>query len=173
MPEKYESKPCGNCGGTVYYRGAGCVTCVSRRTHESYHGRRREIARLKRERDELLAAIDAWEANPTTANEFAIKEAAAKARGAAMKSSNDCSCASPHVDCWSSRCRHDALKTLQTKRDQLLAENETMHELLLLALYHAQGAHSPVGQPIRQFLGMDQFDPMTEEQIAIAKARKL
>lgn len=60
MPEKYESKPCGNCGGTVYYRGAGCVTCVSRRTHESYHGQRREIARLKAENAALLDFIDEY-----------------------------------------------------------------------------------------------------------------
>lgn len=60
MPEKkYESKPCGNCGGTVYYRGAGCVACVSRRTHESYHGRRREIARLRTENIDLRVALEA------------------------------------------------------------------------------------------------------------------
>ena len=39
-----------------------------------------------------------------------------------MKSSNDCTCASPHVDCWSSRCRHDALKVLQTKCDELFSD---------------------------------------------------
>ena len=42
-------------------------------------------------------------------------------------------------------------------------------DLLLVALYHHQGSASKVGQPIRKFLGMSQFEPMTKTQIATAE----
>jgi len=48
--------------------------------------------------------------------------------------------------------------------------NDKLHGLLLWALYHHQGANSPVGQPIRAALGIGQHDHMTPEQIALAKA---
>ena len=40
---------------------------------------------------------------------------------------------------------------------------------LLWVLYNHQGAHSPIGQPIRRYLGMGQFERMTSEQIQAAK----
>lgn len=40
----------------------------------------------------------------------------------------------------------------------------------LWALYHHQGSTSSVGQPIRKALGMGQFERLTEEQIARARA---
>lgn len=48
-------------------------------------------------------------------------------------------------------------------------EINLLRGLLLLALYHHQGANSVVGQPIRQALGIGQYDRMTDEQIATAK----
>lgn len=50
------------------------------------------------------------------------------------------------------------------------AEVERLRSLLLLALYHHQGGSSPVGQPIRAALGIGQFDKLTPEQIAVARA---
>lgn len=41
---------------------------------------------------------------------------------------------------------------------------------LLWALYRHQGGHSDIGQPIRELLGIGQFDHLTDEQIAEAKA---
>lgn len=40
---------------------------------------------------------------------------------------------------------------------------------LLWVLYNHQGAYSPIGQPIRQYLGIGQFEPMTADQIQAAK----
>jgi len=40
---------------------------------------------------------------------------------------------------------------------------------LLWLLWSHQGAHSPIGQPIRQYLGMGQFERMTSEQIQAAE----
>ena len=48
-------------------------------------------------------------------------------------------------------------------------EINILRGLLLWALYHHQGASSAVGQPIRQALGIGQYEHMTEEQIAMAK----
>lgn len=44
------------------------------------------------------------------------------------------------------------------------------HNLLLLSLYHHQGGSSPVGQPIRKLLGIGEYEHLTAEQIATAKA---
>ena len=52
-------------------------------------------------------------------------------------------------------------------------EVRRMHGLLLWALYHHQGASSPVGQPIRRALGIGEHDHMTPEQIELAKAMGL
>lgn len=59
---------------------------------------------------------------------------------------------------------------LQQANTELLADNDKMKRLLLLTLYYHQCGSSPVGQPIRGFLGIGQFDGMTDEQLAIAKA---
>ena len=48
-------------------------------------------------------------------------------------------------------------------------EIHILRGLLLWALYHHQGASSDVGQPIRQALGIGQYERMTAEQIATAK----
>ena len=48
-------------------------------------------------------------------------------------------------------------------------EIHILRGLLLWALYHHQGASSAVGQPIRQALGIGQYERMTDEQIAMAK----
>jgi hypothetical protein len=40
---------------------------------------------------------------------------------------------------------------------------------LLWVLWNHLGGSSPIGQPIRQYLGMGQFERMTEEQIEAAK----
>ena len=48
-------------------------------------------------------------------------------------------------------------------------EINILRGLLLWALYHHQGASSDVGQPLRQALGIGQYDRMTDEQIAMAK----
>lgn len=55
---------------------------------------------------------------------------------------------------------------LQTKqeRDALKIENDEMRRLLMRALYHHQGGSSPIGQPIRRFFGIGQFDELTAEQ---------
>ena len=59
MAEKNEGGPCPRCGGTVYYKHAGCVVCVGRRSLETYHQRRREIARLRTENTDLRVALEA------------------------------------------------------------------------------------------------------------------
>lgn len=43
------------------------------------------------------------------------------------------------------------------------------HAMLLNILWHHQGASSNVGQPIRQMLGIGQYDRMTDEQVAAAR----
>ena len=48
-------------------------------------------------------------------------------------------------------------------------EIHLLRGLLMLALYHHQGASSEVGQPIRQALGIGQYERMSDEQIAMAK----
>jgi hypothetical protein len=40
---------------------------------------------------------------------------------------------------------------------------------LLWVLWHHLGSSSPVGQPIREYLGMGRFQPMSEEQVEAAK----
>ena len=41
--------------------------------------------------------------------------------------------------------------------------------LLLWLLWHHQGARSDVGQPIRDLLGMSRYEPMSDEQLQIAR----
>jgi hypothetical protein len=40
---------------------------------------------------------------------------------------------------------------------------------LLFALWHHQGASSPVGQPIRAMLGIGEFDHLDQEQLTTAR----
>jgi len=57
----------------------------------------------------------------------------------------------------------------KTGEDAECAECEHLRGLLLWTLYHHQGGHSEVGQPIRRALGIGQYDHMTPEQIEAAK----
>ena len=49
-----------------------------------------------------------------------------------------------------------AIDAMQAQIDSLRKEREDMEGLLLWALWHHQGASSPVGRPIRKFLRMEQ-----------------
>jgi len=55
-------------------------------------------------------------------------------------------------------------------KTELAALLNKYHDLLLWTLYHHQGAHSDVGQPIRAALGIDQFDTLTDAQIEQGRA---
>lgn len=55
------------------------------------------------------------------------------------------------------------------KMAELAEEKERMRGLLLWALYHHQGGSSPIGQPIRKFLGIGEHENMTQEQVVDAK----
>ena len=44
--------------------------------------------------------------------------------------------------------------------ERLRKEREDMEGLLLWALWHHQGSGSPVGRPIRKFLGMEQHQAL-------------
>lgn len=66
----------------------------------------------------------------------------------------------------------DENQRISDERDRLRAEvaalradSETKRSLLLWALYHAQGGSSPVGQPIRRHLGIEQHARLTLKQI--------
>ena len=66
----------------------------------------------------------------------------------------------------------DENQRISDERDRLRAEvaalradSETKRSLLLWALYHAQGGSSPVGQPIRRHLGIEQHAHLTLDQI--------
>lgn len=48
-------------------------------------------------------------------------------------------------------------------------ELKRMRGLLLWALYHHQGATSPIGQPIRKLLGIGEHENMTHEQVVEAQ----
>lgn len=54
---------------------------------------------------------------------------------------------------------------LRAEVESLRADAELKRGLLLWALYHAQGGSSPVGQPIRRHLGIEQHAHLTPEQI--------
>jgi hypothetical protein len=54
----------------------------------------------------------------------------------------------------------------------LATEESSAVAPLLWVLWHHLGANSPVGQPIREYLGMGQFEPMSEEQVESAKRWK-
>ena len=54
---------------------------------------------------------------------------------------------------------------LRAEVEALRADAETKRGLLLWALYHAQGASSQVGQPIRRNLGIGRHERLTPEQI--------
>lgn len=69
----------------------------------------------------------------------------------------------------------DENQRISDERDRLRAEVEALRAdaerkrgLLLWALYHAQGGSSPVGQPIRRHLGIEQHAHLTSEQISDA-----
>jgi hypothetical protein len=49
-------------------------------------------------------------------------------------------------------------------------DRQRNEDLLLWSLYHHQGGFSPVGQPIRNALGIGRFDALTPEQIERAQA---
>lgn len=49
-------------------------------------------------------------------------------------------------------------------------ERQNAEAALLWVLYHHQGGSSNIGQPIRKLLGIGQFDRLTDEEIANAKA---
>lgn len=73
-------------------------------------------------------------------------------------------------------CREAEVQNLRSElhrvarqRDEACDENKKMKGLLLYALYYHQGSQSPVGQPIREFLGIGQFDQLTDEQLVAAK----
>ena len=53
----------------------------------------------------------------------------------------------------------------QNEVEALRADAETKRGLLLWALYRAQGGSSPVGQPIRRHLGIEQHAHLTLDQI--------
>jgi len=66
----------------------------------------------------------------------------------------------------------DENQRISDERDRLRAEvaalradSETKRGLLLWALYRAQGGSSPVGQPIRRHLGIEQHAHLTLDQI--------
>ena len=58
----------------------------------------------------------------------------------------------------------------QTRGDGVAAIPAQSRAALLWLLWHHQGGSSPVGQPIRQILGMDTHERMSNEQLAVAKA---
>jgi hypothetical protein len=53
-----------------------------------------------------------------------------------------------------------AIDAMQAQIDSLRKEREDMEGLLLWALWHHQGASSPVGRPIRKFLRMEQHQAL-------------
>ena len=54
---------------------------------------------------------------------------------------------------------------LRAEVEALRADAALKRDLLLWALYHAQGGSSPVGQTIRRHLGIGQHEHLTPEQI--------
>ena len=57
------------------------------------------------------------------------------------------------------------IERLRAEVEALRADAETKRGLLLWALYRAQGGSSPVGQPIRRHLGIEQHAHLTLDQI--------
>ena len=64
------------------------------------------------------------------------------------------------------RARIEALESAQ----QPAAHDATNAAPLLWLLWNHQGSSSPVGQPIRKYLGMGQFQRMSKEQVEAAKS---
>lgn len=60
---------------------------------------------------------------------------------------------------------NDVLNVLVGQLDEV----QQMHGLLLWALWHHQGASSPIGQPIRRALGIDAHARLTAKQVTLAK----
>lgn len=58
-----------------------------------------------------------------------------------------------------------AYETLRAEAEALRADAALKRDLLLWALYHAQGGSSRVGQAIRRHLGIEQHARLTPEQI--------
>jgi hypothetical protein len=59
---------------------------------------------------------------------------------------------------------------LDTMSAQPVERQELSEAALLWVLWHHQGGSSPVGQPIREALGIGQLDHLTDEQVALAKS---
>jgi hypothetical protein len=59
----------------------------------------------------------------------------------------------------------EAQSDMLSELKKLRAELSEAQGMLLWALWHNEGASSPVGHPIRRALGIGQHDPMTAEQI--------
>lgn len=62
-----------------------------------------------------------------------------------------------------------AYETLRAEAEALRADAALKRDLLLWALYHAQGGSSRVGQAIRRHLGIEQHARLTPEQIKDAE----
>ena len=69
---------------------------------------------------------------------------------------------------WRGECTKAAEVLSHSTGSKIMAV-EQARGLLLWALYHHQGGSSEVGQPIRKFLGIGEYDHLTPEQIAEAK----
>jgi len=59
----------------------------------------------------------------------------------------------------------DEIERLRAEVEALRADAALKRDLLLWALYHAQGGSSRVGQAIRRHLGIEQHARLTPEQI--------
>jgi hypothetical protein len=69
---------------------------------------------------------------------------------------------------WIDLLRHE-LAAMTTEVEALRADAALKRDLLLWALYHAQGGSSRVGQAIRRHLGIEQHARLTPEQIKDAE----
>lgn len=74
--------------------------------------------------------------------------------------------------CNAGACKDEMLWRAELTKAREEGRKEAM-PLLLLALYHHQGANSIVGQPIRRLIGMGQYERMTDEQIAAGESAML
>ncbi len=71
-----------------------------------------------------------------------------------------------HDGCGNAQCARDHLVVhLTAEVEALRADAALKRDLLLWALYHAQGGSSRVGQAIRRHLGIEQHARLTPEQI--------
>jgi hypothetical protein len=63
----------------------------------------------------------------------------------------------------------DELRAPTTEARPTKPSADDARALLLWLLWHHQGARSDVGQPIRDLLGMGRYEPMSDEQLRIAR----